>query len=208
MPLLQIARLAEQSQETTLPRITVISQHALRLVDAYVQTHIQNQTHLLLEPLTSSAVLYDVASSLQSFAKQSGYTIEIDQQGKGVPIMAHRESLRIMLTLLGASLIEANADDEDTPCRLILGTHRAAKGVVVGAFSSHLAVSERALKLTRELHGKATQVVPSLGLAGGAGLAIADRLSEQMSVPLKAYRHRSMTGIGSLLMPSHQLQLV
>lgn len=208
VPLLQIARLSELSQEAALPRISVISEHALRLVDAYAQAHAQNQIKLLLEPLTTSAVLYDVAVTLQPFAKQWGYSIEIDQQGKGVPIMAHRDSLRTMLTLLGASLIEASAQEADVPHYLVLGTHRSAHGTVVGAFSSHVALSQRAVQLTRELHGRATQAVPSLGLAGGAGLAIADRLSEQMSSPLRAYRHRSLWGIGSLLLPSHQLQLV
>lgn len=208
MPLLQIARLAELSQEATLPRISVISEHALRLVDAYVQSRSQNQTVLLLEPLTTSAVLYDVAAELQQFARQNDYTIEIDLSGKGVPIMAHRQSLRTMLTLLGASLIEVSAEDETIPKHLVLGTHRSSRGTIVGAFSSHLGLSQHALQLTRELHGRATQVVPSLGLAGGAGLAIADRLSAQMSAPLRAYRHRSLTGIGSLFIPSQQLQLV
>lgn len=208
MPLLQIARLAELSQDSTLPRISVISEHALRLVDAYVQLRSQNQLKLLLEPIASSAILYDVANDLEPYAKQWDYKIEIDLQGKGVPIMANRESLKTMLTLLGASLIESGAEDEEAPRHLILGTHNSAKGIIVGAFSNHLAVSQRAIQLTRELHGKATQAVPSLGLAGGAGLAIADKLSEQMSVPLKAYRHRNMTGIGSLMLPSSQLQLI
>ena len=208
VPLLQIARLSELSQEATLPRISVISEHALRLVDAYVQSHPQNQTKLLLEPLTTSAVLYDVAMDLQAFAKQNEYTVEIDLQGVSRPIMAHRDSLRTMLTLLGASLIEAGVEDEETPRHLILGTHRSARGTVVGAFSSHLALSQRALQLTRDLHGRAAQAVPLLGLAGGAGLAIADRLSEQMATPLRAYRHRSLSGIGSLMIPSHQLHLL
>lgn len=208
VPLLQIARLAELSQESNLPRITTISEHALCLVDAYVQSHAQSQTKLLLEPLTTSAVLYDVANDLQSWAKQWDYQIEVDLRGKTVPIMAHRDSLRTMLTLLGASLIEAGADFEDGSRQLILGTHRSARGTIVGVFSSQLELSQRALQLTRELHGRATQAVPSLGLAGGAGLAIADRLSEQMAAPLKAYRHRSLNGIGSLLLPSHQLQLL
>ncbi len=208
VPLLQIARLSELSVESPLPRISVVSEHALRLVDAYSQTHAQNQVKLLLEPITSSAVLYDVAIALQPFARQWDYTIEVDQQGRGVPIMAHRDSLRTMLTLLGASLIEASAEDTEIPRHIVLGTHRSARGTVVGAFSSHLALSQRALQLTRELHGRATQVVPSLGLAGGAGLAIADKLSEQIHAPLRAYRHRSLTGIGALLSPSYQLQLV
>jgi hypothetical protein len=208
VPLLQIARLSELSQETTLPRISVISEHALRLVDAYVQSRAQNQTALLLEPITTSAVLYDVATDLLPFARQNDYTIEIDLSGRSVPIMGHHQSLRTMLTLLGASLIEVGAEDDAIPRHLILGTHRASRGTVVGAFSSHLDLSQRALQLTRSLHGRATQVVPSLGLAGGAGLAIADRLSEQMSAPLRAYHHRSLAGIGSLLIPSHQLQMI
>ncbi len=208
VPLLQIARLSELSEESVLPRISAVSEHALRLVDAYSQTHAQNQTVLLLEPITTSAVLYDVAVALQPFAKQWDFNIEIDLQGKGVPIMGHRDSLRTMLTLLGASLIEASVEDSEIPRHIVLGTHRNARGIVVGAFSSHLALSQRALQLTRELHGRATQAVPSLGLAGGAGLAIADKLSEQIHAPLRAYRHRSLSGIGSLLVPSHQLQLV
>lgn len=208
VPLLQIARLSEVSSEAALPRISAISEHALRLVDAYSQVNAQNQTKLLLEPLTTSAVLYDVALQLESFARQWDFTLEIDQQGKGVPIMAHRESLSTMLTLLGASLIESGAEAEDMPRHLVLGTHRSARGIVVGAFSSQVELSQRALQLTRELHGRAVQAAPSLGLSGGAGLAIADQLSEQMHAPLRAYRHRSLTGIGSLLQPSRQLSFV
>lgn len=207
-PLLQIARLAELSEQTHLPRIAVISEHTLRLVDAYVQC--QEQTKLLLEPLTASAVLYEVAHDLRAFAKQWDFEIDVDQRGKTVPVMAHRHSLLTMLTLLGASLIEAEAEGENKkiPRRLILGTHRSAQGTVVGVFGSHLVLSQRALQMMRALHGRATQTSPSLGLAGGAGLAIADRLSGQLSSPLRAYRHRSMSGIGSVLLPSKQLQLV
>lgn len=208
VPLLQIARLSELENPANLPRISVISEHALRLVDAYVQSRQQMQISLPLEPINTSSVLYDVAQALQPFAKQADYQIEIDVRGRSMPIMAHRESLKTMLTLLGASLIEAGAEEEHVSRHLILGTHRSAKGTVVGAFSSQVELSQNALQLTRELHGRASQAAPSLGLAGGAALAIADRLSEQMSAPLRAYRHRSLTGIGSLLLPSHQLKLI
>ncbi len=207
-PLLQIARLSELSPTHDMARISVISEHALRLVDAYTQTQVQAQTKLLLEPLTSSSVLYDVANALQPFAKQYDYTIETDLRGKNVPVMAHRASLRLMLTLLGASIIEADNAAGSGHRYLILGTHRSAKGTIVGVFSNQVSLSQKALQLTRQLHGKAAQSVPSLGQAGGAGLAIADRLSEQLAAPLRAYRHQSLYGIGSLLLPSRQLQLV
>jgi len=134
-PLLQIARLSEISAgNTSAARIAVISEHALRLVDAYIQTQTQSQTKLLLEPLNTSAILYDVANTLAPFANQLDYEIEIDLRGKSVPIMGHRDSLRAMLTLLGASLIEAGAEDDTTERYLVLGTHRSAKGLLVASF--------------------------------------------------------------------------
>mgnify|MGYP000079455667 CR=1 FL=1 len=208
VPLLQIARLSELSNAATLPRISAISDHALRLVDAYVQVQDQRQIALQLEPITSSAVLYDVATSLQPFAKHLDFELDVDIRGRGLPVMAHRLTLNTMLTILGASLIEASADEEDVPRTLTLGTHRSSRGIVVGVFSSHVPITQRVMQLSRELHGKASQAIPSLGLAGGAGIAIADRLSEQMSAPLKSFRHNSMTGIGTMLMPSSQLQLI
>lgn len=209
VPLLRIAELSKVSDDPTNSQINVISQHALMLVDAYASSHADSQTQLLLEPLSSNAVLYDVAIQLQPFARQFGYDVDIDQQGKGMPVLTHRKSLVTMLSLLGASLIEADADvgDNISLRRLVLGSHRSSRGVIVGVFSKHTSVSEGALQLMRQLHGRATHAVPSM-LAGGAGLAIADRLSAQMSVPLKAYRHHHLNGIGSLLVPSHQLQLV
>lgn len=207
-PLLQIARLSEVSADNNLPQISVISEHVLRLVDAYTLAQTQAQTKLLLEPINAGSILYDVAHTLNTFAKQNDYELQIDMRGKSVPVMAHRDSLRSMLTLLGTSLIEASASEQSAGRFMVLGTHRSAKGTVVGAFSNQVTLTQKALLLTRQLHGRATQAVPALGQAGGAGLAIADRLSQQLSAPLRTYRHGTFSGIGSLLPPSRQLQLL
>lgn len=207
-PLLQIARLSEIPANKTARRISAISGQALRLVDAYMQAATQTQGQLLLEPVNAGAVLYDAAHALQPFAKQWDYNLQVDQVGRSMPVMAHGNSLRTMLILLGASLIETGLEEDNTKRQITLGTHRTAHGTVIGAFSKHIPLSQRALQLTRELHGRAAQAVPSLGLAGGAGIAIADRLSYQLSAPLKAYRHQSLSGIGSLLSLSKQLQLL
>lgn len=204
-PLLQIARISESGSRQALTQINLISEQALRLVDAFSRS--QDQTALALEPINSSVILYDVAQLIQPLAKATDYQIEIDLSGSGRPIMAHRETLETMLMLLSASLIEGGTED-DIDRHLILGTHRSSHGVVVGAFSNDSAVSQRALNMTRQLHGRAVQAAPALSSAGGAGLAIADKLSERLQAPLKAYRHRSLSGIGSLFVPSQQLSLV
>lgn len=207
-PLLQIARLSELKNTDSTNQITAISEHALRLVDAYMHTQAQAQAALILEPINASSVLYDAAHTLEPYARQFGCSIDIDLRGKSAPIMGHRHSLQTMMTLLGASLIESASENEPTGCRLVLGSHRSARGTVVGVFSRHVSVSEAALLLVRKIHGRASQVAPTLGMAGGAGLAIADQLSEQLSSPLKAYRHNSLSGIGALLLPSRQLYLL
>ncbi|MEO8863316.1 MAG: hypothetical protein ABI354_03270 [Candidatus Saccharimonadales bacterium] len=208
LPLLQIARLAENNSQDNLLAITTLSNQALRLIDGFIRVQSQDQTSLQLEPLTTNSVLYDVANTLQPLARSYDVLIDVDHQGKNTPVMAHRESLQAILTLLGASLIEASNDESGAPASIILGTHSSAKGVVVGAFSKHTVLTQRMLLMARELHGRATQSTPYLGGAGGAGLAIADYLSNQMEAPIKSYRHRSMTGLGSLLTPTRQLQLV
>lgn len=211
MPLLQITRLAETDSRQSLPHISVISQQALRLVDAYVQAQSLMQTELVLEPVTTSAVLYDVAQELQPFAAHHEVTIELDQKGSAIPVLAHQATLKTLLTLLAASLIESASElvePRQASKRLVLGTHRAVKGTVVGAFSENAELTQRALRLTRELRLDTPHAIRALGMSGATALAIADQLSNQLTAPLKAYRHRNLTGVGGLLLPSRQLQLV
>lgn len=205
LPLLQIARLAELGHQRALPRISVISEQALRLVDAYVMA--RSQPQLTLEPLSAGAVMADVAHALDSFARAADYKIIIDQTTPTGLVMAHQATLKMMFLMLGSSIIEAGLEREAIDRRLVLGIHRTAKGVVVGAFNSSLELTQDVLHLTRQLHGHAHQAAPALGGAGAAGLAIADNLSQQMQSPLKSYRHKSLTGIGSLLIPTAQLEL-
>lgn len=206
MPLLQIARLAELGTPQTLPRIGVISEQALRLVDAYVMA--RSQAELILEPLSAGAVMADVAHMLDDFARAADYRIVIDQSTPTGLVMAHKPTLKMMFLLLGSSIIEAGIEREAIDRRLILGIHNSARGVVVGAFNSSLELTQDVLNMTRLLHGRARQAAPALGAAGAAGLAIADDLSSQMQTPLKSYRHKSLTGIGSMLLPTAQLQLL
>jgi hypothetical protein len=206
MPLLQIARLAELGNRHALPRISLVSEQALRLIDAYVMT--QNQLELELEPVFAGAVMADVAYQLEDFARDAGYSIVIDQASPTSPVMGHRETLKTILLLLGTSIIEAGVERETVDRRLVFGIHRSAKGIVVGAFHSSLELTQDVINLTRQLHGRASQAAPALGASGAAGLAIADNLSQILEAPLRSYRHKTLTGIGSLLQPTTQLQLL
>lgn len=206
LPLLQIARLSELGHSQALPRISTISQQALRLVDAYVMA--RTQVTFELEPVSLGAEMAEVAYQLEDFARSADYRIVIDQTTPTGLVMAHRPTLRMMFLLLGTSIIEAGVDRETVDRQLVLGIHRSPKGVVVGAFHSSLELTQEVIHLTRQLHGRARQAAPVMGAAGAAGLAIADDLGQQMQSPLKSYRHKSLTGIGSMFLPTAQLQLL
>ncbi len=201
---MQIARLSEVPQPLMAERIQLISEQALMLIDGFIRS--TDQIELPLEPTSTAAVLYDVAHVLQPLAAVSNYEIHVDLPSSNRPIMVHRETLKTMLTILSTSFIEGRG--EENLHHLVLASHRTAKGVVVGAFTDDIQVSQQAVRLSRQLHGRASQSFPELGLVGGAGLAIADRLSSRLNAPLKACHHRSLAGIGSLFAPSQQLSLV
>ncbi len=202
LPLLQIARLSEQETPDSANHIGLISEHALRLVDAYSQAVSTQQ--LALEPVNIRSVLYDAAHVIAPYAQAADFVVEVDQQGNNTPILAHRNSLQAMLTLVATSLIH-NPFDDNQEKRLVLASHALPGGRVVGAFSNQTVLSSRAVTAMRQLHGRAQQATPELGQTGTASLAIADRLANTMTAPLHAYRHSNLSGIGSLLTPSRQL---
>jgi hypothetical protein len=205
LPLLQIAHLAE-TEPVAASDISTISRFALNLVDAYALA--SSQTQLELEPLTTASVLYDVAQTIDPLARRLNYQVSIDLKGNNKPVMGHRQTLKDMLFLLSASMMQAGSQDDSKGSKLVLGTHRSVTGTVVGAFCDNAELSQSALVMVRQLRGRASQSAPALGASGGSALAVADKLSQRLQAPLKFYRHNALTGIGSLLSTSSQLQLI
>ncbi len=204
--LVQIGQLAELASDHS--SISIVATQALRSIDAYLRS--EQQTSLTLEPVSIGAVLYDVAQELSPLAKQCGVLLTIDEPTKTEPVMAHREALHAMITLVGGTLIQSpqHLDQNTEPARVVLGCHRAKGGIVVGAFADHTQVSAANLADTRAIYGRAVQASTQTGLQGAASLVLADKLTTQLQSVLKAYKHSSLHGVGALLLPSKQLQLL
>lgn len=202
--LLQISKLAEQPQMAA-EQIALISQHSLRVIDAYTLGN--DQTRLPLEPLTAASVLYDAAQVLDPLARQLGYSLQIDAQGIHQPVLANRQALKDMLVLLATGLMQTATETAQQP-KLVLATHRSRQGTVVGAFSESDELNQSAISMARRLGSQAHQRAPVLSASGGAALAVAMRLSQRLESPLKACTHAGLQGVGSLLIPSKQLSLV
>lgn len=213
LPLLQIARHAEQgrlSGETNLSLIQATADTALGLLDNYslaVRLALVPE-QLTVEAVSVSSVLYDVGQQLDVFAKNYGVSLELNIAGRYGPVLAHRQGLQAALTSLGAALIEALPAQESPQLKLHLATHRSRYGIVAGLYSDTHQLSNEALQRGRQLQRHSRQPLLNLSHTSGAGIFVADAILDAMNLSLKASRHHRLFGLGTVLQPNHQLQLL
>lgn len=213
MPLLQIARQAELGQlngQLDAAGLQATADNALRLIDNYalgVRLSLEQQP-LAVEPVSVSSVLYDTGQQLQSIARDYGVELELNIAGKFGPVMAHRQGLQAALVSLGAALIEALPAMETKQLKLQLATHHCRYGIVAGLYAPAEQVSNDTLRQGRALQGRTRQPLPVLSHGSAAGVFIADSILSAMQLRLRASRHHRLYGLGTVLQPSNQLQLV
>lgn len=215
LPLLQIARQAELARMTSSPadaeRIQTTADMALHLLDSYVlsvQLATDERALFETEPITISSVLYDVGTQLQPIAKAYDVRLELNMAGKYGPVMAHRKGLQSALVSLGYALIESLPATDRPQLKLQLATHRCRYGVVAGLYCENEELSSEALRLGQQLYGRARQPLTGLSAGSGAGVFVADALLHAMSSQLTVSRHQKLRGLGAVLQPNPQMQLV
>lgn len=213
LPLLQIARQAEQgrlSGATDLALIQNTADTALSLLDNYalgVRLALEPQ-ELALESVSVSSVLYDTGHQLDALAKNYGVELELNIAGRFGPVLAHRQGLQAALVSLGAALIEALPAQDTPQLKLQLATHRSRYGIVAGLYTDTPQLSSQALHKGRQLQKHSRQPLMNLTHTSGAGIFVADTILQAMRLSLKASRHHHLYGLGTVLQPNRQLQLV
>lgn len=215
LPLLQIARQAEQgrlngSGKTDLALVQSTADTALRLLDNYVlgvRLALEPED-LAVESVSVSSVLYDAGQQLDGLAKSYGVGLELNIAGRYGPVLAHRRGLQAALVSLGAALIEALPAQESTQLKLCLATHRSRYGIVAGLYADTRQLSREALQKGRELQRRSRQPLIGLTHTSGAGIFVADTILQAMHLSLKPSRHHNLYGLGTVLQPNHQLQMV
>ena len=213
LPLLQITRQAEQAQlggEADLAGMQATANTALRLLDNYalsVRLNLEPQ-ELDMEPVSVSSVLYDTGQQLDAFAKNYGVELELNIAGRYGTVMAHRQGLQSALVSLGAALIEALPALESPQLKLQLATHRSRYGIVAGLYNDTRQLSDVALQRGRRLQGQSRQPLINLSHTSGAGIFVADTILHAMNLKLGASRHHRLYGLGTVLKPNYQTQLV
>lgn len=216
VPLLQIARQAELSQikgsagMKDLIRMQATADASLALIDNYalaVRLNLESKS-IASEPVSVSAILYDVGTHLHQYARSYGVNIDIHIAGRYGTVMANKQGLQAALVSLGLSLIEALPAQESPQLTLQLATHKCRYGVVAGLYTDTQSLTSDALRQAKRLHGYSRQ--PFLGLThtSAAGVFVADALLSAMQMRLRASRHHKWYGLGAVLQPNHQLQLI
>jgi hypothetical protein len=213
LPLLQITRHAEASQlsgELNLEVIQTAADSALRLLDNYaLGVRLKLEPHNLdIESVSVASVLYDSGQQLHDLAKAYNVDLELNIAGRFGPVMAHRQGLQAALVSLGAALIEALPAQGDSQLKLRLATHRSRYGIVAGIYSAAPQLSNEALQRGRELQRISRQPFVNLTHTSGAGVFVADSILQAMNLKLKASRHHRWYGLGAVLRPNNQLELV
>ncbi|MCA9325357.1 hypothetical protein KDA23_04820 [Candidatus Saccharibacteria bacterium] len=215
LPLLQIARQAEldslKHSPKTIPAIRVTADSALKLIDSYVlgvQMATQKDGLFESESVSISSVLYDAASELLPFAKAYDVKLDIDLSGKYGPVTANRRGLQAALVSLGFALIEALPAMETPQLRLQLSAHRCRYGIVAGLYSDAQQLTTDALRQGRKLYGRARQPLTGISSGSAAGVFVADALLHGMASQLTVSKHHNLYGLGAILQPNPQLQLV
>lgn len=216
VPFLQIARLAELGQLTTLAaddlkRIQTTADMSVRLLDNYLfgtRLALENEYQLSLEPVSLSSVLYDTGQQLDATAKLYGVDLQLSLGGKYGPVLANRQGLQSALVSLGYALIEAMPSLNPKRPVLQLAAHRCRYGLVAGIYSEVEQLTAEALRQGRKLHGHSRQPLATLTHTSSAGVFVADAILQAMNSQLKVSRHHKLYGLGTVLRPNSQLALV
>lgn len=215
LPLLQIARTAElgrmQKGTVDLATVQTTADMAIQLLDSYLfgaRLALEDEYKLSMEPVSVSSVLYDTGQQLDAMAKLYGVELQLNIGGKFAPVLAHRQGLQSALTSLGYALIEALPSLNAQKLTLTLAVHNSRYGVVAGVYSDVEQLTTEALRQGKKLHGHVRQPLASLSPSSGAGVFVADAILQAMDSQLRPTRHHNLRGLGAVLRPTPQLQLV
>ncbi|HUA13631.1 MAG TPA: hypothetical protein VL989_03970 [Candidatus Sulfotelmatobacter sp.] len=214
MPLIRIARANELSMindDTSGQQVIKAStESALKLIDNYIlgiRLALEDKT-FNIESVSVSSVLYDAAVDLSSLAKLYNVDLELNIAGKFGPVIANRQALHAALVSLGTSLIEAIPAHDKVQTKLQLATHRSRYGVVAGMYAETKQLSSTSLQMGRRLYKSSRQPLVNVSYGSGAGVFVADSILHSIGLKLIASRHHNLYGIGAVLHPLNQMQLV
>ncbi len=189
--------------------ISLSSEAALKLIDGYLlNISLEQQSQLLLEPVSLSSIAYDVAEALSPYAKSHGCELKLVIAGRYGPALGHREAVKAALTTLGYSLIDSITDEDANKAKIQLTVRRASNGLSTGIFSNRHHMTGAMMNRAHRLKGTLHQPLAAFDSGSSAGVFIAEALFKRLETQLQAVRLKGLSGFAATLLPSRQLNLV
>lgn len=210
MPLLKIARLSElqqSSRQPSLEAIEVIADSVLKLLDSYLITtrYTNEQIQLELEPVSLSAVMYDVAQYLDRLSRAQNCEIRLKVQKNSGLVLAHHQGIKAAFLSLCYAFLHST--DHTKKAIISLEAHRTQNKVVAGVLCNDLHIEKSAFNKGQQLYGRAYQSIKDIP-TNGAGYFIAANLFETMTVPLQFIHSTRRFGVMGTFHSSSQLNLL
>lgn len=185
------------------------SQYMLRLIDCYLNFLDQTDISANVEPVSLSAMLTSVASSMAPYAKWQQCDLDLNVAGRYQPVMANKDILTTVLTSLSSVFIAAQSEvKHNTRPVITYAVTKSSKGIMAGIYSNVGAINGATLNKARNLYGKSGNPISTTVSNGSAGLYMADSLLSQMSNGLRASKFHNMSGLAASFEPSNQMALV
>ena len=213
---LQITRTAElaptltsEEQEEYWRLLRTVSEASMHITAGYTLQARLNASGqpVPVEPFTASSLLYDVAQSLDEFAKRYGVALQLDRDMHSHPIIGNRELLTAAMISLGQVFVVAESQ-RDEPSFVRFSAHQSRYGVVAGVYGEQGELNAGALRRARSLLGKTTQPFAKLAAGPVAGVFVAESLLQPLDTKLHVARYHNLTGLAATLPSCNQLQLV
>lgn len=210
MPLLNIARLSELQQSAKRPSfeaIETIADSVLKLLDSYlVATRYTNeQIKLELEPISLSAVMYDVAQYMDRLSRAQNCELRLKVQKNSGLVLAHPQGIKAAFLSLCYGFLHST--DHTKKAVISLEAHRMHGRVLAGVISNDIHIEKGAFMMGQKLAGNAYQSIKNIP-TNGAGYFIATDLFETMAVPVQFIHSNRRFGVMGSFHASSQLALL
>lgn len=211
LPLLHIANKAELSSELTPQNysdISDIARMALKLVDSYMLSIEGSNNQILdLEPVAVGSILRSAAINLSPIANVHSCNIELKLDGSFAPVMSNYRRLEAAITMVGYSLIEAQASSNEDP-GIIITAYKKNEKTKLGVFSKDLYITRDIFNIFKDQRLNLKQSLPGVSFTPAAGLMVANKIAGSLSTQFGVVKRDNLKGLAVVLSPSSQMRLI
>jgi len=202
LPLINISL---KSEVANLSDIKSLADNSIRLIDGYILGLNIAQHQLDLEPVSVSEVLSDAAHNLSKTAKLYNCNLNLNIEGKFVPVMSSKIEMESAFTLIGQTIIESNTNTNN---EIFISAYKSGDKIVAGIFTGDLKITNETLRKAIVSAGKVSQGLPDFSHSPVTGVYAADLILTRLASRLQVFHHNNLSGLAGNFMPSRQLSLI